>query len=657
MIGTAGHIDHGKTALVRALTGVDTDRLPDERRRGLTIDIGFAYMELDGRRVGLVDVPGHERFVRNMLAGATGIDLALLVIAADDAIMPQTHEHLDILNVLGIQAGVIAISKTDLVDDDWLDLVVEDVRVLVRGTFLDDAPIIPTSSRTGHGLDALRAALGERLDALANVEDPGPFRMAVDRVFSAHGFGTVVTGTIASGSVTVADALELFPGRQTVRVRGIQQHGKSVDTLAFGNRAAINLAGIDHHDLTRGCLLATSGYLEPGSILNATLNVSANASRAIRDRGRYRLHLGTSEIHTKVVLLEPERLEPGDSGLVQILLAKPYPGVFDQPYVLREESPPSTIGGGRLLTVDHLPTRRVRRGDHPRLEGLRRLADPQISIQDRLRVVLAGLEGVAVSTLALCRMSGITVDRIPRLLEDLDREGALIRLDLGPTRTIRVPCEVVDDWQHRIERTLEALHRRRPRHPRVPYGELVEAVSKIGESGLIDAVIERMIASGSIRRRGQGVALARFEPQLSRPERALLDALTNAFREARWRPPDLDRLITMAGTKHPILGELIEILVEEGTLVEVGPKLWLHQEAEAMLRQTVADVLADDRSLTMAELRSLLEITRKHAVPFGEYLDRIGLTIREGDHRRLANPSPSASSPVPTPADPRTSRP
>ncbi len=347
VLGTAGHIDHGKSALVKALTGVDTDRLPEEKARGISIDLGYAALNLGNHAFSIVDVPGHERFIRNMLAGSTGIDLALLVVAADDSIMPQTREHIDILLHLGLGGGVVAITKADLAEPGWIDLVESDVRAATAGTFLEGSAVVRTSSRTGEGLDRLRAELEGLATRLPPRPDSGLFRLSVDRGFSLAGRGTIVTGTVASGAVRVDDEVQWMPAGRPVRVRGLHRHGTPVERGERGMRLAVQLGGVHHLEIARGQELATPGYLRPSRILGGRVTVSSLAPRPLKHRGTYRLHLGTAEVAAVLHLLSGPALRPGEIGLVQLLLAEPVAAVSGQPFVLREESPPATtIGGG-----------------------------------------------------------------------------------------------------------------------------------------------------------------------------------------------------------------------------------------------------------------------------------------------------------------------
>src|SRR5947209_3664566 len=382
ILGTAGHIDHGKTSLVKALTGIDCDRLPEEKARGITIDIGFATLDLGDFRLGIVDVPGHERFIKNMLAGATGIDLAVLVIAADDSIMPQTREHLEILRLLGLRHGVIALTKCDLVDETTLEVVELEIRDLVRGSFLENAPIVRTSAQTGKGLDELKeaiiaacqSAVGSGQSAVPTADRPLPtaswFRLPIDRSFIVQGHGTVVTGSVTSGSVRVGDELEWQPRGERVRVRSLQSHDRPVEEVHRGMRAALNLAGVHHEDVIRGQELAAPGYLVPSRVVTVRLHCLADARRPIKHRAPVRFHVGTAEIMGTVSLLDCDTIDPGGWGLAQLFLEEPATAAWGQPFVLRESSATQTLGGGQVLQP---VARKVRRRHLEVLERVERL--------------------------------------------------------------------------------------------------------------------------------------------------------------------------------------------------------------------------------------------------------------------------------------------
>ncbi|HEX9080186.1 MAG TPA: selenocysteine-specific translation elongation factor, partial [Desulfuromonadaceae bacterium] len=362
ILGTAGHIDHGKTALVKALTGIDTDRLKEEKERGITIELGFAHLELEnGIQLGIVDVPGHERFIRSMVAGVGGMDLVVLVIAADEGIMPQTREHLEICQLLGVKKGLVALTKSDLVDNDWLDLVSEEVRDYLNGTFLEGASVIPVSSRTGAGLADLKEALAALAAVVPEKESEGPFRLPVDRVFTITGFGTVVTGTLLSGGIAVGDEVEILPSGRTCRVRGIQTHGSKEERAVAGQRVAINLQGVEHSEVGRGDVVAPAHEFRTTRAVDARLDYLPSAPGELRHRATLRLHSATYEVPAQVILLDRDTLKPGETASVQLRLKAPVLLLPGDPFVVRAYSPQATVGGGRVL--DPAPPRRRRRSD------------------------------------------------------------------------------------------------------------------------------------------------------------------------------------------------------------------------------------------------------------------------------------------------------
>ncbi|WP_165250372.1 selenocysteine-specific translation elongation factor [Paludisphaera soli] len=632
VLGTAGHIDHGKTALVRALTGIDADRLPEEKRRRITIDLGFSFLDVDGTHLALIDVPGHERFVRNMLAGATGLDLAMLVVAADDSVMPQTREHLDILRLLGLSGGLVALTKCDLAAPEWIALVEDEIRDLARGSFLEGSPIVRTSAATGMGIEELRARLGALAATSPERPDPGPFRMAIDRAFTVAGHGTVVTGTVASGIVRVGDDLEWLPEMRAVRVRGLQQHGRSVERLGRGTRAAINLVGVHHAEVHRGQELGAPGYLRPTRRLSAEVRVSPDALRPLASRSRHRLHLGTAQVLATIALLDSGAIEPGGVGLAQLSLAEPVAAVYGEPFVLRAESPPATVGGGRVLQ----PTaRRVRRRDAAEVARIGRMGDPGPMGRAAVALMATGLD--PWTTRDLVREAGLNESEAPAAIESLAAGGILVELPLGPRRSTRVPVERVADLESRILRVVGRLHEARPRLSTVRRPHIASALPDIGNEALIAAVIDRLLSRGELVGDGLAVALRDFRPRLSHAEGKLKETIAAAYRAGWLAPPDVAELTSRAGSRASLVPELLALLVDEGRLVELSHGLYLDRDAEAELRRRTAERLADGSSVVMAEFRDLLGVTRRHAVPYGEHLDRIGLTRREGDARRLAS--------------------
>ncbi|MDA1162746.1 MAG: selenocysteine-specific translation elongation factor, partial [Planctomycetota bacterium] len=424
IVGTAGHIDHGKTRLVGKLSGIDTDRLPEEKARGISIDLGFAHMRAGDLQLGIVDVPGHERFVRNMVAGATGINVAMLVVAADDAVMPQTREHLDIMDLLGIRVGLVALTKIDLVDEDMVELARCDIEDNLTGTFLEGCPIVPVSSETGEGLDELKATLLEICSSIQLPQTLPLFRMAIDRVFSIPGHGTVVTGSVLSGDVHVGDSLDLWPEGREVRVRSVQRHGEQADEAGSRQRTAINLAGLKHDEVSRGCELATPGYLKPTKRLLVDLKLLDSAPIGLKNRIEVGLHTGTREIPCRVIL-KGRRLEPGERGYAELRLSEPMVATWGQRFILRRISPAITLGGGTILDP-HIPDLHRIRDVETVAE---QLANP--SSEKRLAARLAQRDVVSSSDLTLASSIGVMPDELQKLLTKLRSDGKLVRLGKG----------------------------------------------------------------------------------------------------------------------------------------------------------------------------------------------------------------------------------
>jgi selenocysteine-specific elongation factor len=636
ILGTAGHIDHGKTSLVKALTGVDTDRLPEEKLRGITIDLGFAELTLGDVRLGIVDVPGHERFVRNMLAGATGIDLALLVVAADDSVKPQTREHLEILRLLALEQGVVALTKCDLPEPDWIDLVEAEVRDLLQGTFLESAPLVRTSASKGMGIDDLKAALHQaavrasrsvRMDRVN-----GPFRLAIDRTFTVAGHGTVVTGSVASGSVRVGDALTMEPGGIAVRVRGMQKHDRPSDEAHRGQRAAINLAGIHHDEVHRGHELAALGYLRPSRTLCARLNLAEAARRPLKNRSRVRVHLGTAELMASVSLLGRDKLEPGKQALAQLFLSEPAVCTWGQPLVLRSESPVLTIGGGSVVDPN---ASRLARNDP---EVLARLS--ALTSNDAIERAAAALSFVGLAEWQpadLVRSAGIADPTA--VIDELLRRGDLVQITVSPNRMLRVERRWLNDVFGRIESLLEHEHAQFPLRMTLDRSRLVHRLANLAPEPVIEALLAAMSGAGRLKISERGVALPGRGPQLSKNEQRLLEDIVETYRASGHEPPAVEAVRARATKNQQAVDQLIALAVAEGRLIEVGGGLFLHAEIERQLRETLSSQLAAGQGWTVSQIRELLGTTRKYAVPLCEHLDRVGFTRRDGDLRYLAHPT------------------
>jgi selenocysteine-specific elongation factor len=631
ILGTAGHIDHGKTSLVKALTGIDCDRLPEEKARGITIDIGFATLDLGEYRLGIVDVPGHERFIKNMLAGATGIDLAVLVIAADDSVMPQTREHLEILRLLGLRHGVIALTKCDLVDETTREVVELEIRELVQGTFLDNAPIIRTSAYKGEGIAELRAAIAEACRHIEERPDQQWFRMAIDRSFIVQGHGTVVTGSVTSGSVRVGDELEWQPRGERVRVRSLQNHDKPVEEVHRGMRAAINLAGVHHEDVIRGQELATPGYLVPARTLTVRLHCLADVKRPIKHRAPVRFHLGTSEIMGTVSLLDCDTVEPGQWGLAQAFLEERATAVWGQPFVIRGPSATQTLGGGQVLQP---VAKKIRRRHLEMLERIERLWTGNAEQRALTVAWFGGFSGFALNDLV--RGANLSPDQAREITAKLNAEGALVEVVISPARQLLLHADMIKELDERIMQALGRLHDQFPLMTSQDRQKVQSQLDYVGDDALVHAAVDRLMKRKQIIGDLRRIARADFKPKLSSNLRKLKDKLVAAYKDARFQPPEPASFAGQAGGNAANLNDLFEVCIAEGYLVRIDADIYLHVDVEAEMRRLMAEKLAAGAGMTVAEIRDLLGTTRKYAVPLCEYLDRVGVTLRQGDLRLLA---------------------
>ncbi len=632
ILGTAGHIDHGKTSLIKALTGIDTDRLPEEKKRGITIELGFAELAVGEFRLGIVDVPGHERFVRNMLAGATGMDLAMLVVAADDSVKPQTREHFEILRILDLPAGVIALTKCDLADPEWVELVEAEIRELVRGSFLEQAPVVRTSTVSGEGIPQLRSALRSAAEIAArrrgNAAQGAPFRMAVDRTFTVAGHGTVVTGSVQSGAARMGDQLVIEPGGMTVRVRGLQNHDRAVDTVHRGQRAAINLAGIHHDQLQRGHELTTSQYLVPSKLMTVQLQLLRDAPRPLKHRARIRFHVGTAQLLAVVSLLSDEALVPGTSGYAQLYLEAPAVATWGQPFIVRSQSPVMTLGGGVILEP---VAEKIRRSDHEKLACVSRLESSDPVERGSAALQLVGWHDWSASDVT--RACGV---RDPMsVVETLRQRGNLVTLMVPPHRRRLVHREVLETTFQRVERALEHLHESRPLEPTIDAGTLAQRFAYLGNKALIEALLTMMHDEGRLVRDGKSVALPGHRATLSPSARELLDDMVEQIHAGAFQPPTLDDVRRRAVKNRELVPQLASVAAAEGKLVAITADIFLHREHECRLRERLSEALSSSGGMTLSQIRDILNTTRKYAVPICEYLDRIGFTSRDGDLRVL----------------------
>ncbi len=613
ILGTAGHIDHGKTTLVHALTGVNTDRLPEEQRRGITIDLGFAPLELEGvGQVGIVDVPGHEAFVRTMVAGAAGIDVALVVIAADEGLMPQTHEHLAILEFLGVQRGVVALTKSDLVEAEWLELVSEEVReALARGP-LADAPIVAVSARTGAGLTELRTALAAAAHALPPRGRDDLFRMPIDRVFSVRGTGTVVTGTVWSGTLARDASVRALPLDRLLRVRGLQAHDRPVDRVEAGQRAAIALAGVDVADLARGAVLVQGAGWSAARRLRADVLLDAASLASIGPRTRFRFHLGTSDVGARLVLAGLP--SPDDVMPARIVLDEPVVMRAGDRFVLRRPSPASTVGGG-IVSDPSAPHR------------ARAWSAASLSPEALLRQLLAeaGRTGVPVAELEV--KLGLSAYAVMELLEDVKpwREGEHL-----------LPAEARERAQKRALDVLAEFHRQEPLEPGAPLQWLRSRLELPEE--FAHALVASLVKNAQATLHGHRAALASFSPQPTPAQQALADRIVELFRVAAAESPTVGEVVAATGSEERAIGGLLRHLARQGVLVELEPDRFIHAPALEKVITTLSAGVASGATFSPADARTLLGVSRKYLIPLLEYLDGHGVTVRATDGSRTLTP-------------------
>ncbi len=634
ILGTAGHIDHGKTTLVKALTGIDCDRLPEEKARGITIDIGFAHLDLGEYHLGIVDVPGHERFIKNMLAGATGIDLALLVVSAKESVKPQTQEHLEILKLLGLRHGVIALTMADLVDETTREVVALEVRELVQGTFLSDAPIIPTSAITGMGIPELKEALKQACQKLTSPTAHPWFRMAIDRAFIVQGHGTVVTGSITAGTLKVGDEVAWLPGGQIVRVRGLQNHDQSVQEVHRGMRAAVNLAGVKHEDVQRGQELATPGFLETSRMLTVRLYNLPALGKPLKHRAPVRFHIGTAEVLGSVSLLDCDQIAPGSWGLAQVFLEEPVMGVFGQPFILRSPAATTTLGGGQILqpTPD-----KVRRRHFELLERIEKLWSVS-SVDERALEVAWFLNTSGVTQADLVRGAGMLPVEAERFLREALADGRLNSITSSTGKPVILHASVVDEIHERVTSVLAKLHAEFPLMSTHDRQKVQAQLAYVGDDALVVAAVDDLLREKKLIGDAKRIALAEHKPKLSTNQRKLKDKMIESFKQAGYQPPEVASFAPQAGGNAAALKDIIEVCVAEGYLVPIAEDVYLHSEHEQAMRNKVRAKLSEGKGLTVAEIRDILATTRKFAVPLCEYLDRIGVTRRDGDLRYLHEP-------------------
>jgi selenocysteine-specific elongation factor len=629
ILGTAGHIDHGKTSLVRALTGIDTDRLKEEKERGITIELGFAHLELPGDvQFGIVDVPGHERFVRAMVAGVGGMDLVMLVIAADEGVMPQTREHLEICQLLGVRKGLVALTKCDMVDDDWLHLVTEEVRDYLAGSFLEEAPIVPLSSKTGVGLEDLKTTLGQLAAEVHEKSVDGPFRLPVDRVFTVAGFGTVVTGTLLSGALRVGEEVEVLPSGLTSRVRSIQTHGRKSEQAEAGQRVAVNLQGIDYADMARGDVIVPRGVFRTTRTVDARLDFLASAPRELKHRATLRLHSATYEVSAQVILLEGDTLAPGASTFVQLRLKSPVlllPGDF---FILRSYSPQVTVGGGVVL--DPAPPRRRRRSAQARelLDALGEGADADKLLLLTQQSLLSGL-----TLEELIIRSGLPAKRAEAALANLLSQGLLVQAAREP-RTF-LAQESFNSLKSLLLTGLEGYLRDNPLKEGIGKEELKAHIPKRSDLRFFSAVLTALEKEGKVIVDRDLVKIPGHRAAAGAGQAGLLAELEAALQAGGEEPPGIKELAGLAGSDEKHVLENLNLLAREGRVIKVKADVFYAPRPLQTLQEKLVAFLEEKGEITPPQFRELTGLSRKFMIPLLEYFDQAKVTLRVGDKRIL----------------------
>ena len=620
VLGMAGHIDHGKTEIVKALTGTDTDRLKEEKERGMTTDLGFAFL---GDDITIIDVPGHEKFVKTMVAGVNTVDLALLVVAADDGIMPQTAEHLEILNLLQVPSGLIAVSKIDLVESGWVDMVIEDIQKLVKGTVLEGGSILPVSPITGEGMDELKEAIFLSAKNVQDRRDKGVFRLPIDRVFTIKGFGTVIAGTVLSGKITPEDTAELLPQEKSLRVRGVQVHGKSVNEGTVGFRVAINLMSIEKEKIERGNVLAEPGFYRPTSMIDARFTLLSTCANELRNRTRIHVHIGTSEVTARMILLDKTSYLPGDEGFVQIHFEKPVVGDMGDRFVVRSYSPVRTIGGGFILDVH--PTKH-KPFQPDALEKLKKLfkGDPTLIVQEHLNTS----RFTPLTEDDLARSLGITKEKLLTRLTELEERSDAIRI--GKKRWMSK--ENQDILKRKIISQVDLFFQQNPLRLNMSAAELRSRMRQPVDRNLFETTLGDLQKENQLKVNGNQIRLPDHTIKLTPELESMKREIENRIQVDPINPPVKNELISQMGKDAE---QILSHMIEMGDLILLEENLLFHKVAIDLAKQKVEEFLRNKGEATVSEIKQHLGTTRKYAVPLLVYLDTIGLTERDGDVRRL----------------------
>jgi len=629
VLGTAGHIDHGKTSLIKAVTGIDTDRLKEEKLRGITIELGFASMDLpSGQHIGIVDVPGHEKFIKHMVAGATGIDIVAMVIAADEGVMLQTREHMEICSLLGIKHGFVVLTKIDLVDQEWLELVLEDIKEFLRGTFLEDSPIVPVSSATGKGIPEFIKTLDE-LSALIPVRtSTGLFRLPVDRVFSMKGFGTVITGTLISGSIHVGDTIMIYPSNITSKVRGIQVHNQNLDVAEAGMRTAINFQGLDKSSVTRGEVLSTTGDLKPSFMIDVLVNYLGSNKKSAKNRARIRFHTGTSEVLGVLILLDKDELLPGETALAQVRLDSPVALVKDDRFVIRSYSPVRTIGGGHILNPIPQKHKRFKPEVTKLLKGI---VDniPEEIISSHADD--SGYAGVSFADLKI--MTNLPEKQLDNFIQKLLSKKAIVCFDRE--NRIYIHNNGIEKLKKEALDYLSNYHKSNPLKAGMSKEELRSKFPFDLGTKLFSLMLNLMIKDKVIIQEENNVHLSSHTVSLKVDQADIKIKILDTYLKSGLTPPYFKELSKSFDIDSKRAKDVLMLLVDEGFLLKVKEDLYFHAEAVNKLKKGLVDYLKSHGEITTPQFKEMVSVSRKYLIPLIEYFDSTNVTLRVGDSRKL----------------------
>ncbi|MDD3311243.1 selenocysteine-specific translation elongation factor [Pseudodesulfovibrio sp.] len=628
IMGTAGHIDHGKTTLVKALTGIDCDRLSEEKKRGITIELGFAFLDLgEKERVGVVDVPGHEKFVKNMVAGAAGVDFVTLVIAADEGIMPQTREHLEICQLLGVTTGLVALTKTDMVDKEWLDMVTEEVGAYLEPTFLGGAPVLPVSAHTGKGLPELKAAIAGLVRQFKPRRRSDLFRIPVDRVFTMKGHGTVVTGTMVSGSVSLGEDVVLYPGGRETKVRGLQSHGETVETAAAGRRTAVNLAGLEVEDVHRGDVLARPGTLFPSTVWDIELTVLASSRLPLKHRKEIHFHHGAREVLARIHLLDRDELAPGETAVCQARFTEPLAGVYGDRVVLRSFSPLRAFAGGRIICpLGH----KVKRFSGT-VDSIKKLCDDAPEVVAATQLELAGPAGLTFDQ--LLTMTNQETKALEKTLGVLGGRQEAVLFDKEARRY--AGGGLVQSLADSLLDFLAAFHRKDSMKSGVQRGELASSWGRDLPPKLFHFILERLVRKGDVAAEQEILRLKDHKVSLASDQAKVREALLSAYAGGGLTPPNLKDVLEPLGMDFKQAAPVLKLLQDQGELTRIKDDMYYHVPALAEIRERMVGFFADHEAMTAPDFKEITGLSRKYLIPVLEYFDKEKVTVRVGDARHL----------------------